>query len=52
MNGQLVYNTYKSCNAGQNTFLITLNDYPAGIYTLMISSTDGIDLVRKVIITK
>jgi PKD repeat protein len=52
MTGQVVYNTYESCSAGQNALLIGLNDYPAGIYTIRISSTDGIYLVRKIIITK
>jgi PKD repeat protein len=52
MTGRLVYDTDESCNAGQNTLLIALNDYPAGIYTLRISSSNGINQVRKILISK
>jgi len=52
MTGQMVYHTLESCNERQNTFLIALDDYPAGLYTLRIYSRGGINLVKKIIKTK
>lgn len=52
MTGQLVYHSPASLNAGQNTILIALSDYPDGVYMLRVSSPDGMNQVKKIIITR
>jgi hypothetical protein len=52
MNGQLVYQAAETANNGQNMQTISLSKLPSGIYTLRLSSENGLNILKKVVKTR
>lgn len=47
--GRLMYKTMKMLNPGNNSFSIEMNNWPAGIYMLHISSQSGEKILKKIV---
>jgi PKD repeat protein len=52
MNGQLVYQAAETANNGQNMRTISVSNLPSGIYTLRLSSENGLNMLKKVVKTR
>ena len=49
ISGQLVYRIEEMNLHGNNSFTIPFENYSNGLYTIRISSNDGINIIKKVI---
>lgn len=49
LTGQMVYHRAVTGNPGQNSFVIFMDSFPAGLYTLRACSVNGINLAGKII---